>query len=746
MDDEQPHQELVKCVLVGDNAVGKTRLICARACKQKVSLSQLLNTHVPTVWAIDQYRIYKDVLENSWMVLDGVNVSLRLWDTFGDHHKDRRFAYGRSDVVLMCFDIGRVSSLENCREMWYQQIRKFCPNTPVILVGCKNDVRFILHDEQYINYCKERSPLVRQVRERDLVFPEQGRAVANELGIPYYETSVLTYYGLNEVFENAIRAALCAKRAQRFWMTNLKRVIRPTLQEPHCPPRPKLPDVLPISSVYGVDRIKLFDGQHFTDVIFLCGNVGFSAHKFILAASSPTLQRLLSIESFTSSTSDIAPTRSSSETSLVSYCLSSSPMFTGGEYFYDEETECLIPPSEHNTPSKFSLLGNSPRFRGCGGRLSGTLHKSSSSFNLPYSCLSSSPQQSNSSSYRPPETSRTLNHPAFTSLKVQQCESLNASGKVITSLQTVLTCSKIITPLSMSQALRFIYTGTLEKAFDKLDELKQAAEFLDIPDLYNFIYHTKACHYSSENGIQYLLCAQRGLEEICFIQGLFADIFFSLDDGTCSAHKPLLMARCDMMHAMFSHEDFVEKSARVIKFPGVSRFTFQELLYYLYTDRTPPHVTATNCLGILEIGNRLCLPRLISLIETAVVEKLSSTVNKGGDVTEDALKILEHCQIHNADQLSEWCLAYLAQNYNLICRKYPKVLRSLHPENQATLNVRRWPPIWYLKDFDNYQRMLSEQERDKSPKNLKRTRNNSGCLCFSAIRIGHFNDILSHVL
>ena len=47
------------------------------------------------------------VLENSWTVVDGIKVSLRLWDTFGDHHKDRRFAYGRSDVVLMCFDIGR---------------------------------------------------------------------------------------------------------------------------------------------------------------------------------------------------------------------------------------------------------------------------------------------------------------------------------------------------------------------------------------------------------------------------------------------------------------------------------------------------------------------------------------------------------------------------------------------------------------------------------------------------------------
>ena len=61
MDDESTNQELVKCVLVGDNAVGKTRLICAKAYQTRSSLSQLLNPHVPTVWAIDQYRIYKEV-------------------------------------------------------------------------------------------------------------------------------------------------------------------------------------------------------------------------------------------------------------------------------------------------------------------------------------------------------------------------------------------------------------------------------------------------------------------------------------------------------------------------------------------------------------------------------------------------------------------------------------------------------------------------------------------------------------
>ena len=84
MEDEQPRTELVKCVLVGDNAVGKTRLICARACNQKVGLSQLLNTHVPTVWAIDQYRMYKEVSRVIMSILMSIIKSIiifRSWTT-----------------------------------------------------------------------------------------------------------------------------------------------------------------------------------------------------------------------------------------------------------------------------------------------------------------------------------------------------------------------------------------------------------------------------------------------------------------------------------------------------------------------------------------------------------------------------------------------------------------------------------------------------------------------------------------
>ena len=64
--------------------------------------------------------------------------------------------------------------------------------------------------------------------------PEKARAVARELGLAYYETSVLSYYGIDEVFENAIRAALCARRNQRFWVTGLKKVMQPALQVLLC--------------------------------------------------------------------------------------------------------------------------------------------------------------------------------------------------------------------------------------------------------------------------------------------------------------------------------------------------------------------------------------------------------------------------------------------------------------------------------------------------------------------------------
>jgi len=722
MDDEQPRTELVKCVLVGDNAVGKTRLICARACNQKVGLSQLLNTHVPTVWAIDQYRIYKEVLDNSRVNVDSVDVSLRLWDTFGDHHKDRRFAYGRADVVLMCFDTGRVVSLEHCRTMWYHQIRKFCPQTPIILVGCKNDTRFIYKDEQYLRYCKERSPLVRQVQEKDIVMPDQGRAAAKEMGMPYFETSVLTFFGVNEVFENAIRAALCSRRTQRFWMASLRRVLKPALQEPFCPPKPAMPEPLIAPSSYHEDFVKLFEDSVHTDVIFVCGSVGFSGHKFLLSAVSPLLHRLLTMDLTVEQA-----TRSNSETSLASSHAGSSSAFSE----FNDETECLIK-SENSTPCH-SLRATSI-FSGTGVQPQPSPHRDSAkslSTRLIVRRSSFSGRHTNDDLSLRPGVFRSLNHPAFQSIHIQNCQSLSQDAKVVTSIQTVLTCSKLVSPQAMSQIIKFLYTGRIDTQIINMPALKQAAEYLELTELSQYLTNiiNKEKYLNQLLEQSYLTKLGDVLSEICLSGGLFSDILFKLDDGTLAAHKPLLMTRCDMMQAMFS-DDFKESSARVVKFPGVTCSSFEHLLYFMYTDQAP-RVKYTECLGVIELANRLVLPRLMTLIEKTVIDQMTSVVDNGGDVIENVLKIVQQCQIHNADQLSDWCLSYLALNYNSACRRFPKVLRGLLPENQAYLNLNRWPPIWYLKDYDMYQRLLSEQKRSEKQPNLKRSRDPSGCLCFT---------------
>lgn len=699
MDNEQPHQELVKCVVVGDTAVGKTRLICARACNTKVSLTQLITTHIPTVWAIDQYRIYKEVLERSWEVVDGVNVSLRLWDTFGDHDKDRRFAYGRSDVVLLCFSIANPVSLRNCRIMWYPEIRKFCPQTPIILVGCKNDLRYMYMDEKFIRYCKDRSPFVsfRPIRECDILTPEQGRAIAKEIGAPYYETSVLTYYGINEVFENVIRAALIDRRKQRFWMTNLKKVQRPLVQIPFCPPKPPTPGTVVARSRFEEDLVALYQHQVNTDLLFNVGNVSFPAHKFLLAAACPVLRKILTMDLST----DLNMTRSSSDSSMMS----TSTFGDSSVGNFNLDTEHLIPDDS------------------CSWRVGWDQPVSTRSRSA---CLSSFSVEKHG-------IYKELNHAAFTSIQLQQCENLDHRGKSSSSLQTVITVNKTISASTMQHCLRFFYTGLLDTRNCNLEEVHKAAQLMEITDLQMYVANILNCEefLNADLHQHYVRSLQQQLHQLCLVGGLFSDVLFQLDDGSCAAHRPILMCRCDVMFAMFSG-DFKESVARVVHFPGVREDIFQKLLLYIYTDSAPP-VKPGDCVELIALANRMCLPRLVTLIENHIIYELVKVTDMGGDVTEDTLHMLEPCQMHNSDQLADWCMNYIAINYNEICKRTPKLLRNLHPENQAHLNRHRWPPIWYLKEYDYYERCVMEREREEKPlKLLKRQRNNSGCLCFSS--------------
>lgn len=57
----------------------------------------------------------------------------------------------------------------------------------------------------------------------------------------------------------------------------------------------------------------------------------------------------------------------------------------------------------------------------------------------------------------------------------------------------------------------------------------------------------------------------------------------------------------------------------------------------------------------------------------------------------------------------------------------------MHPENQDYLREHRWPPVWYLKDFDYYQRCMNEITRESA---LGRKGNDDdGCMCFSGSKL-----------
>uniref|UniRef100_A0A493T0P1 Ras homolog family member C n=1 Tax=Anas platyrhynchos platyrhynchos TaxID=8840 RepID=A0A493T0P1_ANAPP len=130
-----------KLVIVGDGACGKTCLLIV------FSKDQFPEVYVPTV-----FENYIADIE-----VDGKQVELALWDTAGqeDYDRLRPLSYPDTDVILMCFSIDSPDSLENIPEKWTPEVKHFCPNVPIILVGNKKDLRNDEHTRRELAKMKQ---------------------------------------------------------------------------------------------------------------------------------------------------------------------------------------------------------------------------------------------------------------------------------------------------------------------------------------------------------------------------------------------------------------------------------------------------------------------------------------------------------------------------------------------------------------------------------------------------------------
>lgn len=164
----------VKCVIVGDGAVGKTCLLIV------YTSNQFPEDYVPTVF--DNYATNINV--------NGQTINLQLWDTAGqeDYARLRPMSYPDTDVFLLAFSLENRVSLENITSTWEKEVKAGAPDAAIVLVGTKSDLK---------SECKP--PITQDEIDK----------VVKEIGAKgYVECSAKARDNVSKVFEVAVKEAL----------------------------------------------------------------------------------------------------------------------------------------------------------------------------------------------------------------------------------------------------------------------------------------------------------------------------------------------------------------------------------------------------------------------------------------------------------------------------------------------------------------------------------------------------------
>ena len=163
------NENVYKVLLLGDSSVGKTCFL------MKYTDEAFQETHMATI-GLD-YRLKSMKLKN------GKTVKIQIWDTAG---QDRFRAitknyYKGSHGIILIYDITNPKTFQNITD-WVSQVREEASHNVVIyLIGNKIDLS----------------------NERN-VSTEEGKELAEKLGLPFNEASALDGTNINETFDDMV--------------------------------------------------------------------------------------------------------------------------------------------------------------------------------------------------------------------------------------------------------------------------------------------------------------------------------------------------------------------------------------------------------------------------------------------------------------------------------------------------------------------------------------------------------------
>jgi len=182
----------IKCVFVGDGAVGKTCMLIS------YTTNAFPGEYIPTVF--DNY--------SANVMVDGKPINLGLWDTAGqeDYDRLRPLSYPQTDVFAMCYSVISRNSFSNL-EKWYAEIQHHCPGANIVCIGTKID-------------------LIKTYADRVVPEAEVDAWIKTRNIYCHMRNSSLTQENLKGTFDNLIRAALLKSTAPSKRNTCCDRICR----------------------------------------------------------------------------------------------------------------------------------------------------------------------------------------------------------------------------------------------------------------------------------------------------------------------------------------------------------------------------------------------------------------------------------------------------------------------------------------------------------------------------------------